>query len=94
MVMQEHISIIIAFHPHHTSLLLPLVVGPGRPLRESRTVTGLLQKRKLAKKNKRENDKTYQKKKLPVPMLKVGVINGWYPNPNPVPRWVPCPLKD
>ena len=57
-------------------------------------VTGLLQKRKLAKKNKRENDKTYQKRKLPVPMLGVGVMNRWYSDPNLVPRQIPCSSKD
>jgi len=84
----------MAFPPHHTSLPSPSVVGPGGPSRESRTVTRLLQKRKLAKQNERENDKTYQKKKPPIPTLGVGVMNGWYPDPNPVPRWVPCPSKD
>jgi hypothetical protein len=44
-----HVSIIMAFYPHHISLLLLSVVGPGGPLRKSHTVTGLLQNRKLAK---------------------------------------------
>ncbi len=34
-------------------------------------------KEEVSKKNKRENDKTYQKKNPPVSMLGVGVMNRW-----------------
>ena len=50
------------------------VVGPGGPQGRGQPccmVTGLLQKRKLAKKKKKEKDKTYQKKNSPIPVLGV-----------------------
>jgi len=55
-------------------------VGPGGPSRERAAVSHgdwAAAKEEVSKKNKRENDKTYQKKNPPIPVLGVGIMNGW-----------------
>ncbi len=51
-------------------------------------------KEEVSKKKMKEKMIKHTRRKNHLYPLGVGVMNGWYPNPNLVPRWVPCPLKD